>query len=480
MARGSTRWTKGLAPWAAASALSFAALPVAAQSPMPLGLEFQVNTVTTNYQTEPSVAADDNGNFVVVWQSYRSSGTDTSGWSIQGQRYASDGSALGAEFQVNTYTTDGQFRPSVAAAANGDFVVVWDSLGSPGTDTSQASIQGQRYASDGSAQGTQFQVNSYTTDSQLSPSVAAAANGDFVVAWDSVGSSGTDTSQTSIQGQRYASDGSAQGAEFQVNTYTTSYQTDAAVAAADGGDFVVVWVSGGSSGTDTSQASIEGQRYASDGSAQNGEFQVNTYTTGSQLRPSVAAAANGDFVVVWDSDGSAGTDTSQASIQGQRYASGGSAQGGEFQVNTYTTYSQLRPSIAAAANGDFTVVWDSVGSSMLDASQSSIQGQHYAADGSARGEPFEVNTYTTDSQLRPSIAAAAKREFFVAWQSYGSSGTDTDAWSIQGQRYSVADAIAVPALSSPARFALGATLMLVGAVVLRAYGRVSRRSRSSA
>ena len=51
----------------------------------------------------------------------------------------------------------------------------------------------------------------------------------------------------------------------------------------------------------------------------------------------------------------------------------------------------------------------------------------------------------------------------MVWQSYGSSGTDTDAWSIQGQRYSVADAIAVPALSAPGRFALGATLLLLGA-----------------
>ena len=74
--------------------------------------------------------------------------------------------------------------------------------------------------------------------------------------------------------------------------------------------------------------------------------------------------------LVWDGH-------ERSSIQGQRYASDGSAQGGEFQVNTYTTDSQLRPSVAAAANGDFTVVWDSVGSSMLDTSQSSIQGQHY-------------------------------------------------------------------------------------------------------
>ena len=37
-----------------------------------------------------------------------------------------------------------------------------------------------------------------------------------------------------IQGQRYDSSGTAQGSEFQVNTYTTSYQLYPSVAAEDG------------------------------------------------------------------------------------------------------------------------------------------------------------------------------------------------------------------------------------------------------
>src|SRR5262245_32987178 len=73
---------------------------------------------------------------------------------------------LGGEFQVNTYTTNSQFSSHVAADADGDFVVVWLSDGSPGDDSSSDSIQGQRYASDGTPRGGQFQVNSYTTNRQ--------------------------------------------------------------------------------------------------------------------------------------------------------------------------------------------------------------------------------------------------------------------------------------------------------------------------
>ncbi len=163
----------------AASALGLiAALPALALAPAPLGPQFQINSYTTNDQGDVHVAAAADGIFVVVWTSRGSFGTDSSYTSIQGQRYASDGATLGAQFQINSYTTLAQHSPSVAAAPNGDFVVAWESFRSSGTDTSFASIQGQRYASNGAVLGGQFQVNSYTTDYQRDPALAVSPNGD--------------------------------------------------------------------------------------------------------------------------------------------------------------------------------------------------------------------------------------------------------------------------------------------------------------
>src|SRR5262249_8372994 len=127
----------------------------------PIGSQFQVNTYTTGNQLFSSVASDSSGNFVVVWESYGSVGGDVSGSSIQGQRYDASGAAVATNFQVNTYTPGNQFVPSVASDSNGNFVVVWESYGSAGGDISGASIQGQRYAASGAAVGTQFQVNTY-------------------------------------------------------------------------------------------------------------------------------------------------------------------------------------------------------------------------------------------------------------------------------------------------------------------------------
>ena len=152
--------------------------------------------MTAVYQLEPAVASDPDGDFVVVW----STGLPGFGADIYGQRYASDGSAVGTEFQVNTYTSDFQIASSVAVDADGDFVVVWHS-GLFGFDFD---VQGQRYASNGSAVGVEFQVNTSTTNGQNYASVAAEINGDFVVVWQSDVSSGSDTDGSSIQGQRYA------------------------------------------------------------------------------------------------------------------------------------------------------------------------------------------------------------------------------------------------------------------------------------
>ena len=353
----------------------------------PLGSQFQVNSYTTSYQWTPSVAGSAQGDFVVVWESYGSYGTDP-GYSIQGQRHGADGTPLGSQFQVNSYTTEYQFTPSVAADTLGNFVVVWTSKGSFGTDPGY-SIQGQRHEADGTPIGSQFQVNSYTTRFQYAPSVAAANLGEFVVVWESDGSNGSD-SDYSVQAQRHSADGTAEGSQFQVNVYTTSYQRVPAVATDPRGNFVVAWVSDGSVGSDTSYTSIQARQFDPDGVPLGSQFQVNSYTTSYQERPAVAADFRGNFVVVWASDGSDGTDTDY-SIQARYYDSQGVPLGGQFQVNSYTTSTQDSPSVVADTMGNFVVVWQSDGSGGTDTDGSSIHAQRYStgvmfADGFESGD----------------------------------------------------------------------------------------------
>lgn len=59
----------------------------------------------------------------------------------QGPAYAKNGAAIGAELQVNTYVTGWQVAPFVRTDDDGEFVVAWVSQGSSGTDTDLGSIQ---------------------------------------------------------------------------------------------------------------------------------------------------------------------------------------------------------------------------------------------------------------------------------------------------------------------------------------------------
>ena len=83
-------------------ALAVVALsPVEAQHLTPTGAEFQINAFTPGVQNYPAIAADGDGDFVVVWPSDPDGGDND----IVGRRFTSAGVALGVDFQVNTHTS---------------------------------------------------------------------------------------------------------------------------------------------------------------------------------------------------------------------------------------------------------------------------------------------------------------------------------------------------------------------------------------
>ncbi|MCP3976128.1 MAG: DUF11 domain-containing protein [bacterium] len=166
------------------------------------------------------------------------------------------GIPFGNDFQVNTYTTDDQLAPAVAIGADGDFVVAWESIGSSGSDDGSLfgrSIQMRHFNRRATPLGDDFQANSYITGDQRRPSVAVDANGDFLVTWDSLGSRGADTADedgNSIQIRRFNRNVMPLGNDFQANSYITGNQVDPAIGVGADGDIVVVWKSQGSAGTD--------------------------------------------------------------------------------------------------------------------------------------------------------------------------------------------------------------------------------------
>jgi hypothetical protein len=214
----------------------------------PLGSEFRINSYTTGRQEVFALAMDGQGRFVVVWQSPQ----DGDALGIFGRRFDAAGQPLGTEFQVNSYTTGQQGQPAVAMSASGEFVVVWRSASQDGDFYG---VFGQRFGTSGAPLGAEFQVNTYTTNDQDRVAVAMDAAGSFVVVWRSNSQDGNDDG---IFGQRYDGAGVPRGSEFQVNTYTTNSQRHARVGSDPSGNFLVLWESDGQDG---SSVGVFGQRY---------------------------------------------------------------------------------------------------------------------------------------------------------------------------------------------------------------------------
>ena len=389
-------------------------LPATVWGQSPAGAEFQVNTYTTNNQYNPSVAVDGSGNFVVVWRSYQ----DGNGSGVFGRRFNAAGLPLGSEFRVNTYTTGSQDFPAVASDANGNFVVVWNSAGQDG---SGSGVFGRRFNASGVPQASEFQVNSYTTSYQSNAAVTSDASGNFVVVWRNTASQ--DGGYSGIFAQRFDPSGNRLGAEFQVNSYTTGNQLRPAISSDASGDFVVVWDSNAGTG---SGYGIFGQRFNGSGAAQGNEFQVNSYTTGEQLISAVASDAGGGFVVSWVS---VGQDGDIAGIFGRRFDASGTPQGSDFQVNSYTTSLQSLMRVASDENGNFVVVWNSFGQ---EGNNYGVFGQRFNASGVRQGAEFQINSYTTGRQSVAAVAASPDGDFVVVWSS---AAQDGDSYGIFGQRY---------------------------------------------
>ena len=280
--------------------------------------------------------------------------------------------------------------------------------------------------------GSEFQANTYTTNDQRRPSVAMDASGDFVVVWQSNSlpapaspATGQDGDGVGVFGRRFMSDGTPIAGEFAVNSYTTGPQYIPHVAANPAGGFVVVW---NGSGAGDPYYGIFAQRYDADGDADGGEFLVNSYTSGAQYYPQAAFDADGKFVVVWVSPNDGGG----YGISGQRFDSAG-ADGGEFQVNTYTTGHQTLPGVAKLPAGGFVVVWTSYGDQDGPYGYSAVMGRLFDSTGTPTTSEFVVNTTTLYYQYSPAVASDSAGKFVVVWNGYGYA--DADSYGVFGRRF---------------------------------------------
>jgi hypothetical protein len=376
--------------------------------------EFQVNTHTNAYQYDSALAALTGGGFIVVWHDSDSAG-------VSAQRFTSDAAKSGNEISG---LADGTLAltdpgPDVAGLAGGGAVVVWSGAEDPGTDAaSEKGVAGQRLAANGAKSGTVFHVNTTTAGIQTLGGVAALDGGGFVVTWDSTpvsGGVGQDGSGFGVYARRYDDDGSPAGGEFRVNVTTAGDQKQPTIAALADGGFVVVWIDNGQSG-------LFARRYLANGSAVGSEFRVKPFGTGLSL--DVAGLNDGGFVVAWHE----ATDGVGTGVFARRFDAGDVALGVAFIVNTYTANGQLWAASAGLSNGGYVITWVSDGQ---DGSGLGVYGQKFSSDGVRDGDEFLINAKTVGGQSAPAVSAVGDG-FVTTWTSDQQDGSD---YGVYGRSY---------------------------------------------
>ncbi len=337
--------------------------------------------------------------------------------------HAQTAAPIGEEFQVNAGTDGYQLTPDVAFAATGEFIVVWASEATNG-------LLARRFDADSAPLSSDFAVE--TDAPGREPAIAAFADSSFVVAWTSDGSSGDDQDASSIAVRRFDAVGMPLGAPFQANTWTTGAQDQPAVAVAPDGDFVVAWRSDGGD-TDFDGTSIAAQRFDTSGTLIGSQFLVNSFTASDQARPSLVFGSGSELAVAWQSQGSSADDSDASSIALRTFDAAGTPVGAQEQVNVHTTGSQERPVISRRGDG-FVVVWQ--GETADDSSDSGIAARRFGATGLPVNDELPVNDLTVGSQREPSVTEQPGGGFVVTWTGFAVPGDPDDSI---GARFFAAD-----------------------------------------
>jgi len=332
---------------------------------------------------------------------WQSDGQDGLGYGVYAQMFDSNGNKISSEQQVNSFTAENQSTASVSTDGE-NYFVVWQSDTQDGSDYG---IFGQIYDSNGNTLTSEFQVNTYTLSWQSSPH--ASFNGtNYLAVWQS---GGQDGSSSGIFGQLISPAGLKIGPEVQINTYTDGHQWFANTAS-NGENFLVAWSSVDQDGSDSG---VFAQLIDNEGNKIGTEFQVNSYTMGNQKEPS-AASDGKTYFISWKTEGQ---DGDQAGVFGQLFDNNGNKIGTEFQINTYTASKQESPEVSS--NGHrYLVAWQSSGQ---DGDLSGVYAQLFDSAGNRIGAETLINTYTIGNQKYPNVTSDG-HNFALVWHSFSQDG----------------------------------------------------------
>jgi hypothetical protein len=266
----------------------------------PFGTEIQVSATSDGNKYGPAIAMDENGGFMVVWDD---NGPQRSAWDIYARLFDEDGTPQGDGFKVNTsprvyntFSWRNYQAPAVSYSPISGYVIGWSGIEVAGTNDN---IYMRQYSVSGSSLGAEANVTTSAQHAAGYTTIDHDSTGDFTIAW-----SGAETGiESDIFARMFSVNGVASSDVFRVNTYTLEDQWQPKISMGPEGNFIIVW----QSWEQNDDWDVFAQRYDIFGQSDGGEFQVNSYSQSWQDSPDVVLDSDGNFIVVWDSRGQDGS-----------------------------------------------------------------------------------------------------------------------------------------------------------------------------
>lgn len=359
----------------------------------------------------PAMATLKDGSFVTVWQADSSDGGQ-----LWGQVRDAAGSARGAAFAVTGIDGAAEGAPSVAALGNGSFVVAYTVQSDAG-----ARIGYRIVGADGSS-GPQRLADAAAAGDTAMPDIAVLANGSFALAWRADG-------QVAVR--QFGADGAPAGPVQAFGALGSAYSPS---IVASGTGFAVAWGEINDGNVYMARQGGAVTMVSSDGLAAS-------ITTAAPL-PSVAALADGGFVVAWDSYYNEPLGFTISDIFFQRYDAAGRAVGGMTQANVDSGPGRFDAAVSALSDGSFVVAWQSG-----DFDGNGIYGRRFDAAGNALdAREFAISELRQGDQANPVLSALADGGFATAWVDVQANGmVQVEARVLAGEAHDVGVALPVPA-----------------------------------
>lgn len=405
--------------------LKFSILPIT-----PVGGERLLNTGTLGDQLVPQTAMDADGNYAVTWQGQIQA--DGGHFEIYVRLFWADGTPRTGEIRIPSGTTHSKLDPAIGMNSQGDFVVAWSD-----NDDWNGGVRAQRFKADGVLVDEPFLVNLETFESQYKPKVAVAEDGSFVIIWTSLGlenpAQGSPTE--GVFARVFDSNGLPRGPEFQVNTSTYGHQTAPDLAIRQDGVFVVVW-NGPTHATNEFGDVVYARFFSAEGAPLGGEIRL--HQEGKENRGSAAVdfAQSGYAIVVYSYQRlEAEADIVHSGIQAKLLSFDGSLLSDEIDVYRNTRDGSVtsfadRPDVAALTDDAFVVTFfarnqlaDSFG----------VYARRFHPNGTPMDDVFIVNSFVDDVQTKPTVSSDGSKRFLVAWESQRQLGQlqETDIFAQQ-------------------------------------------------